>query len=232
MGTLNCRSIFDALFDAFGPQRWWPTTLAGDAAPSYHGRKLDARGKFEVAVGAVLTQNTNWGNVEQALGNLHRLDLLDPERILAADAPRLLEAIRPSGYYNIKLVRLREMTTWWRANVSDGVLAPKGRTLAHWRASLLGVKGVGRETADSILLYCFDLPTFVIDTYTKLIMARHFGVPPAIDYDELRDLFMEALPGDPALFKEFHALFVRLAKEACRKGVCLDHCPLRLPGGA
>ena len=219
--------IYAELLDAFGAQRWWPTTLAGDEAPSYHGKPLDAKGRFEVAVGAVLTQNTNWGNVERAVINLSRGGLLSPKGIMGAEDSAVIKAIRPSGYYNIKLRRLRAMTSWWLSNVSDAGLAEKVHDLAHWRDSILGVKGVGRETADSILLYCFELPTFVIDTYTRRVMARHFGVPDDIDYDELRDIFMRSLPADPQLFKEFHALFVRLAKEACRKSVCLDHCPMR-----
>ena len=219
--------IYQTLLGAYGPQRWWPTTLDGHASPSYHGRPLCARGKFEVAVGAVLTQNTNWGNVERALGNLLKADLLAPERIMGVDDDLLLAAIRPSGYYNIKLRRLRSLTAWWRAHVKDGKLSLAGRPMTFWRESLLEVKGVGRETADSILLYCFDLPTFVIDAYTKRIMARHFGTPSDVDYDELRSLFLDTLPEDAALFKEFHALFVQLAKEACRKAVCLEACPLR-----
>jgi endonuclease-3 related protein len=178
-------------------------------------------------VGAVLTQNTNWGNVERAIANLRRAGVLAPARIAALPAAELAELIRPSGYYRLKAGRLRAVTAWWLAHVRGDRLRPAGRPLAAWRESLLAVHGVGPETADSILLYAFGLPTFVVDAYTRRILARHAGTAPEAPYDALRDLFLGALPRDARLYNEFHALLVRNAKERCRKAACLPDCPLR-----
>lgn len=221
----SLKSLFDRLFSAFGPQKWWPNTLPGDLHPTYNGLPLDPIRRFEIAVGAVLTQNTNWGNVEMALANLNRSRLMNPEAILEVENAILEEAIRPSGYFRLKCDRLRNMTRWWVENVGEQD-KPKG-DFRHIRESVLDIKGVGKETADSILLYCFDYPTFVIDVYTKRIMARHYGTPLDIDYDDLQNIFMDELPHDPELFQEFHALLVQLAKETCKKRECLSHCPLR-----
>ena len=214
---------FRRLHAAYGPRRWWPTTLPGDERPSYHGFKPDARQRFEIAAGAILTQNTNWGNVERALANLGRAATLSPERVLAADPEALAELIRPSGYYRMKAAKLRNLAAWWLRQPA----APGPSDLPAWRESLLTVNGVGPETADSILLYAFGLPTFVVDAYTKRAMARHHGTPEDIPYHELRGLFMAKLPPDVELYQEFHALFVELAKDACRKNACLERCPLR-----
>jgi endonuclease-3 related protein len=203
-------AMYDRLLAAYGPQSWWP----GETP-------------WEVSVGAVLTQNTNWGNVERAIANLKGAGVLDPVAIAGLPPPELAELIRPSGYYRLKAGRLQAVTAWWLAHVRSDRLHPGGRPLAAWRESLLAVRGVGPETADSILLYAFGLPTFVIDAYTRRIMARHFGTAPNIDYHVLQALFLENLPADARLFNEFHALFVRNAKEGCRKATCLPTCPLR-----
>ncbi len=208
---MQAKRIYDALFAKFGPQKWWP----GDSP-------------WEVAVGALLTQNTNWRNVEKAIANLKSGELLDPKLIMDSENSLIEEAIRPSGYFRVKTQRLRNLCVWWLANVdSKNRFNTHPDDLQYWRDSLLSVKGIGKESADSILLYSFNLPSFVIDTYTKRIMARHFGTPPMMKYDELRLIFMKDLPRDPLIFNEFHALFVRLAKELCRKNECLPDCPLR-----
>ena len=196
------------LYRIYGPQHWWP----GDTP-------------WETCVGAVLTQNTSWSNVEMAISNLKRSRHLCPVKIRNMPLSKLEKAIHPSGFYRLKAQRLLAVTDWWLANVNDDKLHPKGKPLAFWRESILSVKGVGPETADCILLYSFNLPTFVIDAYTKRIMARHFGFKPNIDYHELQKYFMDNLPSDPKLFNEFHALFVRMAKEDCRKSACLKGCP-------
>ena len=200
--------IYDVLYETYGPQHWWP----GDTP-------------WEICVGAVLTQNTNWGNVEKAIANLKNSNDLLPEKIMAMPDSELEDAIRPSGYFRIKTQRLKNVTRWWLDNViSDRLSSSKG--LAFWRRSILEVKGVGPETADSILLYSFSLPTFVIDAYTRRIMARHCGTPEDIDYHEIQGLFMENLPNDYKLFNEYHALFVMMAKNDCRKNSCSEKCPL------
>lgn len=202
--------IYERMFNAYGPQHWWP----GDTP-------------WEICVGAVLTQNTNWGNVEKAISNLKKTHSVCPVKIREMPLSELEAAIRPSGFFRLKAQRLLAVTDWWLENVDNDMLHPEGKPLAHWRDSILKVKGVGPETADSILLYCFNLPTFVIDAYTKRIMARHFGFKHDIGYHEIQKLFMDALPHDPKLFNEFHALFVKVAKETCRKSFCLEECPLR-----
>ncbi|HBC88320.1 MAG TPA: endonuclease [Lentisphaeria bacterium] len=206
---IDLNEIYKVLYRRYGPQHWWP----GDTP-------------WEICVGAVLTQNTNWSNVEKAIANLKRDKSLCPVKIRKMPLSDLEKAIHPSGFYRLKAQRLLAVTDWWLANVKADKLHPKGRSLQFWRDSILSVKGVGPETADSILLYSFNLPTFVIDAYTKRIMSRHFGFKPDIDYHELRKYFMDNLPNEPKIFNEFHALFVRMAKEHCRKGGCLKNCPL------
>ncbi len=205
---LDLHKIYKKLFAAYGPQHWWP----GDSP-------------WEICVGAVLTQNTNWGNVEKAIANLKRGKSLCPVKIRKMPIADLEKAIHPSGFYRLKARRLLAVTDWWLANVKDDRLVPGEKNPAFWRESILSVNGVGPETADSIMLYSFNLPTFVIDAYTKRIMSRHFGFKPDIGYHELQKQFMDNLPADPKLFNEFHALFVRMAKEHCRKGACLKGCP-------
>lgn len=202
--------IYNVLYRKYGTQHWWP----GETP-------------WEVCVGAVLTQNTNWSNVEKSITFLKQGKLLYPEKIFLMATDKLEEAIRSSGYYRLKAQRLRAVTEWWLKNVRNNQVYPTGRPVSFWRDSILKVKGVGPETADSILLYCFNMPVFVVDAYTKRIMARHFGIPEHIDYQSIQELFMKNLPADAQLFNEFHALFVRLAKEDCKKNQCMQSCPLR-----
>jgi len=207
---LDLIKIYESLYKEYGPQHWWP----GDTP-------------WEVCVGAVLTQNTSWTNVEMAISNLQKLNSICPVKIKNMPLAKLENAIHPSGFYRLKARRLLAVTDWWLANVENDKLHPPGKSLASWRESILSVKGVGPETADSILLYSFNLPTFVIDAYTRRIMSRHFGSNPDIAYHELQKYFMDNLPSDPQLFNEFHALFVRMAKEHCRKSGCREGCPLK-----
>jgi len=200
---------FDILFDRFGKQHWWP----GDSP-------------WEVCTGAVLTQNTSWSNVEKAIALMKSAGALDPRVVVELPGSELEALICPSGFFRIKTLRLKNMAVWWLANVRDSKLSA-GRSTAEWRQRLLEVNGIGPETADSILLYCFKQPVFVIDAYTRRIAARHFGTAPEIAYHELQKLFMENLPVSAELFNEYHALLVRNAKECCRKNICLEDCPLR-----
>jgi len=203
-------AAYDEMYEAYGPQYWWP----GDSP-------------WEICVGAVLTQNTNWGNVEKAIALIKQANALDPEVIIDMPRADLEDAIRPSGFFRLKADRLLSVTRWWFDNVDENDRPVwKGRGLEEYRRDLLAVKGVGPETADSILLYCFDLPTFVIDAYTKRIVSRHFGISADIDYHKLQKIFMDNLPVDPVLYNEYHALIVRAAKEHCRKNVCEPGCPL------
>jgi endonuclease-3 related protein len=202
--------MHDAMLAALGPSRWWP----GDTP-------------FEVAVGAVLTQNTNWKNVEKAIANLRAAGALEARAMDALPAARLAELVRPSGSFNVKAARLKNLLALLRDEADYDIRALSGRGLDALRPLLLGVRGVGPETADSILLYALDEPTFVVDAYTRRILGRHALLPEDAHYDEVREFFMDALPRDAALFNEYHALLVRVAKDFCRKARPLcDGCPL------
>jgi len=209
--TLN--EIYQLLFDRFGPQHWWP----GDT-------------QFEIIIGAILTQNTNWTNVEKAITNLKTADCLSPEKLYQLDISRLAELIRPAGYFNIKAKRLKSFLNWLFENY-DGRLSNL-ESLDTWRLrdELLTIKGVGCETADSILLYAFDRPIFVVDAYTARVAVRHGLIEPGADYEQLRELFQSNLPEDVQLFNEYHALLVKVGKEFCRPKARCPGCPLeKLP---
>jgi endonuclease-3 related protein len=203
------KEMYDLLFRCFGPQHWWP----GET-------------QLEIMVGAVLTQNTNWKNVEKAIRNLKERSLLSLEALHGLSVPELAEALRPSGFYNLKAKRLRNLLNLIMSRHEgdlQGFLAEEPSTL---RDALLSVKGIGRETADSILLYAAVAPVFVIDAYTYRILHRHGMVDEQASYDELQALFMENLPEDSRLFNEFHALIVRTGKDYCRKSPRCEACPL------
>jgi endonuclease-3 related protein len=201
------------LLGRYGKQGWWP----GD-------------GRFEVVVGAILTQNTNWGNVEKAIGRLKSAGCLDAKAMYEMEVGELGELIRPSGYYKVKAGRLKNFLGWLFDNYGGDVDAVADFNVHSLREELLGIKGIGPETADSILLYGFGKSTFVVDTYTCRIAARHLLIEPGAGYDEVKDFFESNLSGDVELYNEFHALIVRVGKEHCKpKAVCAG-CPLeRLP---
>ncbi|MEW6595300.1 MAG: endonuclease III domain-containing protein [Thermodesulfobacteriota bacterium] len=203
--------IYQALFDFFGPQRWWP----GETP-------------LEILVGAVLTQNTNWTNVSRAIDNLRARGLLSLGALVELPLPVLAETIRPSGYYNLKAVRLQNLLRRIAEGAGSVEAYFHGRETAALREELLAIKGIGPETADSILLYAAGKPTFVVDAYTHRILSRHNLAADESDYHELQALFLDHLPQDAALFNEYHALIVRTGKEFCRKGTprC-ESCPLK-----
>ena len=202
--------FYNDLLDFLGPSNWWP----GETP-------------FEVCVGAVLTQNTNWSNVQKAIGNLKSRDLLHPEKMASLDEEHLAELIRPSGYFRIKARRLRHLLEFLRLECAYHLPDLSIQDLQQLRDKLLQVKGIGPETADSILLYALEKPSFVVDAYTRRILNRHFLVHEDIDYHELRDFFMDRLPEDVSMYNEYHALLVRTGKEWCRrKNPRCDVCPL------
>lgn len=203
--------IYDVMRKSLGPSHWWP----GDSP-------------FEIAIGAILTQNTNWKNVEKALTNLKKNDLLFAETMYSLSPPDLAELIRPAGYYNIKTKRLRNFLVFLRDEADWNILNLKGQEMYDLRSKVLGVNGIGPETADSILLYALEYPTFVVDAYTARMMHRHGFTAEDIDYHELQALFMDVLPEDVALYNEYHALIVRVGKNWCKKkqGQC-EQCPLK-----
>ena len=203
-------SIYEALYKVYGPQRWWP-----------------ARTRFEVIVGAILTQNTAWPNVEKAIANLRRHKLLSPRSLKEIEASRLARMIRPSGYYNIKAARLKNFIRFLYANFRGNLTTMFSRDMSQLREELLKVKGLGKETVDSIPLYAGDMPIFVVDAYTKRVLSRHGLIGPKSGYDDTQDLFMNNLPRNKRLFNEYHALLVRLAKDACKTTPRCDICPIR-----
>lgn len=200
------------LDDAWGPQHWWP----GESV-------------LEIMVGAVLTQNTAWSNVERAIANLKAAGALSMQALLALPLDELAALIRPAGYFNVKARRLRALLEWvWEAG---GVEALSGWTDEKLRSGLLGVHGVGPETADDILLYAFGRPVFVIDAYTRRILGRLGLIDPTMGYEHLRVAIEAELGADVPLFNQFHALIVAHGKEVCRprprceRCVLADDCP-------
>src|SRR4030042_431973 len=213
MITEQLTEIYQLLFDRFGPQDWWP----GETA-------------FEIITGAILTQNTNWANVEKAIANLKSANLLTAEKLYHLDVSKLAELIRPAGYYNIKAKRLKSFLSWLFRNYDGRLANLENLDTDRLRAGLLAVKGIGRETADSILLYAFGRLAFVVDAYTARVAVRHRLIDPEADYEQLRELFQSNLPQDVHIFNEYHALLVRLGKEFCRPNAMCPLCPLeKLP---
>jgi endonuclease III related protein len=180
-----------------------------------------------IMVGAVLTQNTNWGNVVKALGVIRREGLLAPEALYALSEDRLAELVRPAGYFRVKASRLKNLLVFLKNEYAFDLEAMAGEEVRHLRDKLLLVKGVGPETADSILLYALELPSFVVDAYTRRICNRHGLLPEDVEYEELREYFMDVLPEDVQLYNEYHALLVRTAQGWCgKKAPLCDTCPL------
>ncbi len=208
--TENCdlTEVYTSLLAAFGPQHWWP-----------------AEGPEEMIIGALLTQNTTWRNVEKALANLRLDHQLSFSAIAVTPLAELQEQIKPTGYFRQKSERLKALAG---AIIKAGGLNPlKEKTTPDLRAWFLALKGVGPETADSILLYAFKRPSFVIDAYTLRICKRHQWLPATANYTEAQSYFTLQLPSDPTIFNEFHALLVHIGKNFCRpkQPVC-EKCPL------
>ncbi|MDR0570707.1 MAG: endonuclease III domain-containing protein [Clostridiales Family XIII bacterium] len=198
-------SVYEALLARYGEPRWWP-----------------AKTPYEVIVGAILTQNTAWSNVEKAIANLG--SDLAPEVLAGMDAEKLAELIRPAGFFNQKARYLKEVTAWF-AKYGYDVSIVRERSLGKLRAELLATKGVGQETADSILLYAFGFPTFVVDAYTHRLCAR-YPIEAGKSYAATKAYFEEHLPKNAETYNNYHALIVINAKEHCRKKPVCTACPL------
>jgi endonuclease-3 related protein len=198
------REAYRRLLAAHGPQHWWP----GDS-------------RFEIMVGAVLTQNTAWVNVERAIANLKRARALTPPAIAAAPHARLARWLKPSGYFNVKAKRLKAMCRWL---IGQGGVRALARLNTHdLRTALIAVHGIGPETADDIVLYAFERPVFVIDAYTRRLFARLGVIRGDEGYETLRHLFENTLRPDAPLFNEYHALIVAHGKDICRRQ---PRCPV------
>jgi endonuclease-3 related protein len=191
-------NIYNTLYNHFGPRHWWP----GDTP-------------FEIAVGAILTQNTNWANVEKAILNLKKKKTLNVRALHKMPNAGLASLIRPAGYYNVKAKRLKNFLVFLADNYKGSMSRMKSSDPSVLRKELLAVNGIGPETADSILLYALEKPVFVIDAYTKRILQRHGIISGEATYHEMQEIFHENLLQEVQLYNEYHALFVMLGKD-CR----------------
>lgn len=209
MENKKLTEIYDILLKRFGPQGWWP-----------------AKTRFEVVVGAILTQNTNWKNVEKVIGEMERKGLLEPEGLRKISETELGEIVRPVGYYNQKSKKLKNFLEFLFKEYGGSMdnLAEADEDVL--RAQLLDLWGVGEETADAILLYAADKPSFVVDAYTKRVFMRMGMLDGITTYSEIKDFFEENLPKDLELYKEFHALIDELAKNYCLINPGCDLCPV------
>jgi endonuclease-3 related protein len=205
------RRVYRRLRQRFGPAGWWP----GETP-------------FEVCVGAILTQNTSWSNVERALAHLRRRGRLSFEGLSGLSPARLAPMIRSSGYYNVKARRLKAFVGFLGREYGGRVEAMAGEEPGTLRAKLLGVDGIGRETADSIVLYAAGLPLFVVDAYTRRVFSRLGLIEGSEPYDAIQAFFMARLPRDAALYNDYHAQIVLLGKDVCRPRPRCAACPLHI----
>jgi len=201
---------FNSLFTAFGPQHWWP-----------------GRTQFEVIVGAILTQNTSWTNVESAIADLRRERLLSPGAIEAVPLRKLERLVRSSGYFRQKARKLKAFCAFLRSEYGSSLKKMFASPTIVLREKLLGIWGIGPETADSILLYAGQHPVFVVDAYTKRMLARHGWAGENPRYEDVRWMFERRFTGETQRFNEFHALIVHAGKNFCRKhDPSCGECPL------
>ena len=203
--------VYKKLYKAFGSQNWWP----GETP-------------FEIMIGAILTQNAAWTNAEKAIKNLKHGNVLSIQKLLSIKKEKLSRLIRPSGFYNVKAKRLKNFLYYLSSCYNNSIKRMKKKDLKVLRKELLHVDGIGKETADSILLYALEKPVFVIDAYTKRILVRHGIVGDDVGYDQMQRLFMDNLPHNRKLFNEYHALIVETGKNFCKatKPLC-RRCPLK-----
>jgi endonuclease-3 related protein len=202
--------MYNGMHAAFGPQHWWP----GDTA-------------IEIIVGAILTQNTAWSNVERAIEALKRADRLTLPALHKMTAEELAELIRPAGTFRVKARRLKAFTNWLQESYGGNLDEMLGAEASRLREQLLGVSGIGPETADAILLYAAGVPTFMVDAYTQRILRRHYVIERGTDYEATKAVFQRHLPADTAHYGEYHALLVATGKRCCRPKARCDQCPLR-----
>ncbi len=203
------KDMYKKMLSFFGPQNWWPADTP-----------------LEVMIGAILTQNTNWKNVEKAINNLKEKGLLDILKIHKMPEQELSLLIKSAGYFKIKAKRVKNLISHIVKNYNADLNKFFSLDTESLRRELLSIKGIGPETADSILLYAAHRPVFVVDAYTFRIMKRHNMIWDDIGYEELQELFMKNLPCDEQLFNEFHALIVQTGKQFCKKKPLCKGCPL------
>jgi endonuclease-3 related protein len=201
--------LYQLLLDRYGPQNWWP-----------------AESRFEVIIGAILTQSAAWGNVEKAISNLREAGVLSAAPLRNLPLEELAALIYPSGYFNAKAKKIKAFVDYMGNAYQDSLDKLFSVDTSNLRGELLAIHGIGPETADSIILYAAYKPVFVIDAYTRRILARLGLNPPRDDYASFQRIFMDNLPLDAKLFNEYHALFVRHGKEVCKKVPLCRNCCL------
>jgi endonuclease-3 related protein len=206
-GTLL--DVYHRLLDRYGPQHWWP-----------------ADSPFEVMIGAILTQSAAWGNVEKAINNLKTRNVLSVDALHRLPVENLARLVYPSGYYNAKAGKIKALVQWLAERYDGDLDKLFALDIPPLRRELLSVRGVGEETADSIILYAAGKPVFVVDAYTRRILRRLGLAAPTESYAAFQDLFMQHLPHDEAIFNEYHALLVRHGKNACKKLPRCQQCCL------
>ncbi len=209
--------MYKAMHERFGHQDWWPARVESDDG-----------GKFEICVGAILTQNTNWTNVEKALNNLHDAGCLSVAALNEMSHAELAELIRPAGYFNIKAKRLKNFIAHVYETYGEDIEGFLDRNIYTLREELVAINGIGKETADSMILYAAGKCTFVVDTYTYRIMLRHGLIAPEDDYEQIKELFESNLASDLELFNDFHAQLVAVGKNFCRPRARCEGCPLEI----
>jgi endonuclease-3 related protein len=203
------KEFYDSLYNRYGPQNWWP-----------------AESELECILGTILTQNTSWKNVEKAFENLKSRGLISVEKLDSIPTKKLANLIRPSGYFNQKAIKIKAFISFVKKTYNGDLGKMFDEDTHELREKLLRIKGIGPETADSILLYALKKPVFVIDAYTYRILSRHSMIPKEISYQEMQDLLMDSLPEDIQVFNDYHALLVRVGKEHCKRKALCKGCPL------
>ncbi len=207
--SIRVSKIYQTLYDFYGTQHWWP-----------------ADSKLEIIIGAILTQNTAWQNVEKAVSNLKKRRLIDLKKLSKLPVSQIGKLIRASGFYKIKAKRLKAVIDFLLKEYNGNLSQMKKKRWQELRAELLQVYGIGQETADSILLYALDKPVFVIDAYTRRIFSRHHLIDRNSKYSEIQRFFMSNLPKSKNIYQEYHALLVKLAKDFCRTKPKCEQCPI------
>ena len=216
--------IYHLLLNYFKPQHWWPVTEKGKLHPTYSGGPKNESQQLEVIFGAILTQNTNWKNVEKAIAELNKNNLVDINKIIEIEHKKLAEIIKSSGYNNQKAKKLKNFCNFLIKKYNGKLSLLFNESIKDLRKQLLSINGIGPETADSITLYAAKKPIFVIDAYTKRVFNRIGFKEEA--YDKLQALFMKNLPNNEKLFNEYHALIVELGKSICKKHPLCNKCPV------
>ncbi len=218
------QALYKVLLSHYGKQLWWPVTEPGQTIPSYKPRKrLSGRQKLEICIGAILTQNTDWKNVMKALENLNRAGMMDCGKIAGARQQSIATLVKPSGYYNRKAKKVKAFCKYLQKKYNGSISKLLSKPIEELRSELLSLHGIGNETADDIILYAAEQPSFVVDAYTTRFVKRFFGRT-AIDYVEVKGFFEQQLPKDAQLFNEFHALLVEHGKRYCRREPQCGEC--------